>query len=449
MRYPALPVIAVAVVLSLLVAAPAPPQALVAPDSFGAEPTWSSDQRATASSAYVVISWNDLGMHCMNETYADLAVLPPYNTLWAQVVRKGTIPATVTNGVFVRYSIQDNTYSVGKTDFWTYAKALFGVDLAPNVGLTGATLSGRMKRAADHFVIEGVPLTPYRDSAPTPGQQNWYPYQMAQLVAKDKVSGKVLARTTPVAPVSTEMHCDNCHYDGAIDGIATGKVETNILTLHDRDQGTRLMTSRPVLCAGCHADNALGAPGQPGLPNLSLAMHGWHADVLMGSGPPPAGAGASDGDGPGSSATSEMERTCYQCHPGLITQCLRDTMFSEGLTCLDCHGTMADVADPARRPWIDLPRCGSCHEAQFAENPGLRYRDSVGHGGMYCEACHGSPHAILPTIQANDNLQSIRLQGHPGTLRDCHVCHGATVPGGLGPHGLRLGIQAPLVAGTP
>ncbi|MGZ3515525.1 MAG: hypothetical protein ACXU93_16400, partial [Thermodesulfobacteriota bacterium] len=26
---------------------------------------------------YVVIGWNDLGMHCINSSYAELAVLPP------------------------------------------------------------------------------------------------------------------------------------------------------------------------------------------------------------------------------------------------------------------------------------------------------------------------------------------------------------------------------------
>ena len=54
---------------------------------------------------------------------------------------------------------------------------------------------------------------------------------------------------------------------------------------------------------------------------------------------------------------------------------------------------------------------------------------------MYCAACHGSPHAILPTNQANDNQQNIALQGHAGTLNDCKVCH-TQIPEGAGPHGL-------------
>ena len=67
--------------------------------------------------------------------------------------------------------------------------------------------------------------------------------------------------------------------------------------------------------------------------------------------------------------------------------------------------------------------------------PGKRYRDSTGHGGLFCETCHGSPHAILPSSQPNDNIQNIALQGHAGTLEDCKVCHGSQVPSGSGPHG--------------
>jgi hypothetical protein len=54
---------------------------------------------------------------------------------------------------------------------------------------------------------------------------------------------------------------------------------------------------------------------------------------------------------------------------------------------------------------------------------------------LYCSACHGSPHAIVPTLQANDNIQNTILQGYPGTLNKCSVCHSIT-PFGAGPHGI-------------
>ncbi len=364
-------------------------------------------QPPASQNEYVIIGWNDLGMHCMDPSFEDFSVLPPYNTLWAQVIRRGEEPRIVTQGVTVEYSFVDNTDSTSKTNFWDYAHLLFNLPepLAPNVGLAGFGLSGEMHPANDHFVAEGIPLTEYRDSDLTTP----YPYQLAELVAKDS-NGNVLATTQTVAPVSTEMHCETCHADNgtANPDIATGVIKQNILTLHDLNENTTLMDQRPVLCASCHGSNALKLPGEPGLPSLSLAMHGQHQD-----------------------ATND----CYQCHPGPQTQCLRGTMAAEGMTCQDCHGNMNDVADPGRNPWLDEPRCETCHGPVHGEQPGMLYRFSSGHGGVYCQACHGSQHAIYPTLQPNDNIQSIMLQGKPGTIEVCTVCHTNNPDGEEGPHG--------------
>ena len=256
---------------------------------------------SAANSTYKILAWNDLGMHCYNRDFADLAVLPPYNNLWVQVVQAGDPPKLVTSGITVSYSYPDNTYSVGKTNFWTYSKALFGVDLAPNVGLKGKGLSGSMDLSGDHFIAEGIPITEFSDSAPNTRQ----PYQLATVVVKDTATGTVLATQSVVTPTSSEMRCDNCHSDtgSAKPGNPTGKVETNILQLHDEEEGTNLMGSRPVLCANCHGSNALGAPGKPGLPNLSKAMHNRHNGRIPNT---------LDG--------------CYNCHPGPQTRCLRDVM---------------------------------------------------------------------------------------------------------------------------
>ena len=78
----------------------------------------------------VVLAWNDLGMHCLNPTYDQLIILPPYNTLWAQVIERGNPPRVVTSGYQVTYSILDNTTSLNKLSydqFWDPAVlALFG-----------------------------------------------------------------------------------------------------------------------------------------------------------------------------------------------------------------------------------------------------------------------------------------------------------------------------------
>lgn len=400
---------------------------------------------SAADVVYKLIGWNDLGMHCMGPNYSNFSILPPFNTVHAQLVLQGDKPQLVTQGVNVEYYVENNTYSAGKTNFWDYVYPLFGVNLAPNVGLAGKGLSGVMDVTGDQFTAAGIPIVSYLDGV-NPVPANWYPYNIGHLTAKDPGTGQVLAETRPVIPVSEEMHCEACHADGMQENISTGNVETNILTLHDQEEGTHLMLNRPVLCQQCHADNALGAGGRVGVPNLSRAMHDKHKLDAGGGGAPLAA--SADPDNLKPSIPTEGTNNCYLCHPGTVTKCLRDVMFQKGLDCRDCHGNTAQVADPARRPWIDLPRCGSCHPSQYAENAGLRYRDSKGHGGMYCEACHGSPHAILPTVQQNDNLQNIALQGHAGTLSDCVVCHGS-VPAGPGPHESFGKTPTPTASPTP
>lgn len=360
---------------------------------------------------YTVIAWNDLGMHCMDPSFEDFSILPPYNTLWAQVVRRGEEPDIIaSNDVTVEYRILGNTQSDNKTNFWDYAQQLFNLPepLPANVGLKGFGLSGEMEAQTDHYAAEGIPLTEYLDSNTTTP----YPYQVAEVVVKDN-SGTILASTQTVAPVSTELHCEYCH-DANGEGnptINTGVVKQNILTLHDQNEGTTLMNERPVLCADCHASNALGLAGEAGVPNLSSAIHSKHAQIDDGT----------------------MEGTCYACHPGPQTQCLRDVMYSEGETCQSCHGNMSDVADPTRDPWFSEPRCESCHE-NHGENPNTLYRFSTGHEGIYCQACHGSQHAVYPTVNENDNIQSILLQGHSGTIDTCTVCHTNNPDPSEGPH---------------
>ncbi len=361
---------------------------------------------------YIVLGWNDLGMHCYNRDFKDIAILPPYNNLYVQVIKRGDPPQIVTSGLNVEYSFPFNTYSVGKSNFWDYSQQLFGVTLAPNVGLKGKGLAGAMDNKGDHFVAEGIPLTEYNDSDWTTRQ----PYQLANIAVKDNI-GKVLATNQVVAPVSTEMHCDNCHSDGSF-GISTGKVETNILTLHDRENADDyptghtglLMNRRPVLCAECHSSNALGAPGLSDIPSFSNAMHSRHAGKVPDT---------TDG--------------CYNCHPGPSTKCLRDVMSTNfNMGCVDCHGGM-NVVKQNPNPWLNEPRCDNCHTgAGFKQDQAL-YRQSKGHGGVYCEGCHDSTHAIAQSTQPNDAIKFINLQGHPGTLDKCTVCH-VTQPASGGPH---------------
>ena len=77
---------------------------------------------------------------------------------------------------------------------------------------------------------------------------------------------------------------------------------------------------------------------------------------------------------------------------------------------------------------------------RFAEEADTLYKFSKGHGGIGCQGCHGSTHAVWPNADAgsNDNVAARSLQGYTGTVMECTTCH---APGSLGrtvngPHGL-------------
>lgn len=359
----------------------------------------SSNDPATPSPStlgdYVVFAWNDLGMHCLNPTYDKLVVLPPYNNLWVQVVKRDATPQIVTAGLTVEYLLENNTYSYGKRGFglfWDNAVKLFGAlfgftDLPHDTGLKGKGLAGQMDAAGDHFVAEGIPVVPVLDDG------TWDPYQVAVITVKD-AQGTVVATTKTVVPTSDEMHCEKCHGADPFQ---------DIMTNHDSEHGTDLAGTIPRLCADCHGSPALGLmePGSSGV-YLSKAIHGFHADK-----------GAS----------------CYDCHPGPQTKCSRSARHTatDG-NCVMCHSGMAQVASsiPTRLPWVNEPGCALCHDAAGVATGAALYRNAKGHGDLYCASCHGSPHAMIPSLVARDNYQALQYQGSTGRVKSigsCGVCH--------------------------
>lgn len=355
-----------------------------------------------SAQTHIIIGWNDLGMHCSNQDFSKLVVLPPFNNVHAQVIRVGDathLPVVLTTGYHVTYEIPGNTYSVGKTNFWSYEDQIFGVSLPDNIGLTGNGLTGQMTITENYFAVTGIPITPYQDADLVHEDA----FQLGLLKLYD-ASDQLVATAPPVVPVSNEINCVSSGCHGS---------ETQILNQHDAEGGFN-PNNTPILCASCHSSNALGTPGQPGLPSLSEAIHKQHG---------------------------EHTNDCYKCHPGPNTQCLRDVMkVKHGFTCQTCHGSVTQVGESissGRIPWLQEPACGAtnCHGSNFAEEPGKLFRQSRGHGGLFCSACHGEPHAIVPSGKDRDNVQNIALQGFAGTLKKCEVCHGVA-PTSPGPHGI-------------
>ncbi len=436
-------------------------------------------------SAYVLVAWSELGMHCMDgKDYSVFSVLPPYNTIHAQLLRRGEPPTPVITGVTLTYQATAdshgsiNTSSSGKTNFWTYVNVLFHNNASPEMGLAAYSTQSQTPHAMSYNAQEGfweavgIPTVPYDDT----GANNAYP--MAQIVAKD-AGGAVLASATVVLAVSDEMSCKNCHASGGSAAAMPGggwennpdpakDVKLNILRKHDERwpigqyltqlqangytyQSSLYQTAvsgTPILCAACHGSNALSAPGLTGIRQLTTDMHGLHASVTN-----PATGTTLD------QATSSTG-SCYLCHPGVNTRCQRGAM--NATNCFDCHGNLTKLGDATRQGWLDVPACQMCHNTSqrytstfagsqwrqttdltFATNANVPvagkqlYRYSNGHGSVFCAACHGSPHAEYPTLQANDNLYSTALQGYSGKIVECSVCHNnvPVTPSG-GPHGM-------------
>ena len=473
----------------------------------------------------VLLGWNNLGMHCMDSRYGEFAILPPYNTLDAQLIVNGKLVTTSSTPSANQYTITYeaigdpithilNTTSKNKSDWATFAPTLFGLPTPylGDMGLAGCNMPGidspyvlntpqplgfePAKAPPKSFQAEGIPITPYDDN----GNKNTYP--MMRIVAKDSAN-TVIAQSDVVLPVSDEMSCKNCHAantntqakpnSGWIsDYILDREYRLNILKLHDEKEFARnsaiysqalsakgvnsngLYASvmdtppKPVLCASCHASEALGTPSFGATPALTTSMHTTHANVTA----------------PGSNLSLDNvtnRSACYECHPGSETRCLRGAMGnavaadgSMDMQCQSCHGNMSKVGANTRTGWLQEPACQSCHTGTATNNNGkIRYnsvfnnplifdaervaidqtfatnsdtpatglslyRFSKGHGELQCSACHGSTHAEFPSAHQNDNIRNEQLQGHAGVTVECKTCHTTGVPTTVngGPHGL-------------
>jgi Bacterial Ig-like domain (group 2) len=447
---------------------------------------------SAVSGTYTLLAWNNLGMHCVDGVdYSIFAILPPLNILDAQLVNKST-GALVTSGVTLTYVAtvdlagSKNSISSTKTNFWTYADKLFPLVVpapTPDVGLLGFPMASdtpsnmAFDTTNNWFYAEGIPITPYDDTM----RFNTYP--MVQVIAKN-TSGQVLATTSVVLPVSDELTCVACHKSGGSPAAmpAAGWVndanpvtdwKKNIVRLHDEKQANNAnftaalaakgysgglfnsaVNGKPVLCVACHFSNAYQEVGYPtgvtGISAFTQAIHTLHATVTDPT------TGQTLGD-------INNRNSCYMCHPGSVTQCLRGAMSASSFQCQSCHSTMSKVGSSSRQGWIQEPNCQACHsngvrgtsavdangnlivstDTRFATTPNVPssgyslFRFSTGHGGLKCSACHGATHAEYPSTEPNDNAQSIAVQGYAGTVHECSACH-ASVPNTTngGPHGM-------------
>ena len=414
--------------------------------------------QASSAASFRVLAWNNLGMHCMDDDFSVFSLLPPYNTLGAQVTRDGVL-VTDPSRVSVTYqAVADpsgsiNTSSANKTNFWTYAGDLYGaVGLPVDLGLASYDMPGAgnvpqsfgFDPLTNAWIAEGIPITPYDDA----GARN--PYPLMRIEVRDPVTHALLTQVDSVLPVSDEMDCRGCHASGSgpdaqpIAGWvnepdAARDHRLNILRLHDEKQAanpvfahaletrgydaaglfaTATSGGTPILCAGCHLSNALPGTGLAGVSSLTQALHTGHATAIDDR------TGLALGD-------SENRSACYNCHPGSVTRCLRGAMGAAvaadgtlAMQCQDCHGSMHEVGAAGRVGWLDEPTCQNCHTGSATHNNGqIRYTnvfDAPGHRRNAVDALF----ATTPNAPVAPFSLYRFSSGHGGL--QCEACHDST-----------------------
>ena len=296
---------------------------------------------------------------------------------------------------------------------------------------------GYVSEGVNWYEAPGVPLSAFDDY----GRENPWPLYRIQALR----NGEVLASTDAVVPISGEANCGACHNATGDDGgngsatsrLGDGNVATafnddplygevplavskeyaadlNILRLHDLKHGTSLEAEQPVVCQRCHytpaldlaqlgplggADAMANGREQTSVKSMSNVMHSHHGTVTDANGNklfPDMPAAIKDDFGFVSNVDERrnvLEETCYQCHPGRRTDCLRGAMANGGMLCQDCHGDMTQVGNDFTRrvspsnpgdfelggdfytnsnqprvPWANEPGCGSCHTGDAMDN---------------------------------------------------------------------------------
>ena len=298
----------------------------------------------------------------------------------------------------------------------------------------------------------------------------------------------------------TPLQCSQCHYTPALDLTQSGPVDEPEQGAKGRQQTYHQTMSRVMHSFHARQTKIVNNVETKLFPDMPSPD-----DLLRTSAP-----AVNDFE------VSVLNETCYQCHPGKNTQCLRGAMASAGVLCQDCHGDMEQVGSDfsarvntvnhgdfivdgsVRIPWASEPACQSCHtgdalnknhpadaiiagdgirllqaysdstldvglpallkiasvymspQSRFRENTAINVKNETidvlyrlskdDHGGVMCEGCHNSTHAIWPNQNpfANDNVAADQLQGHAGTLSECGACHKDQDLGNTlkGPHGM-------------
>ena len=418
----------------------------------------------------VVLAFNDLGMHCGDLGSYPFSILPLFNTVNAQVVRKGTRgsnrPQILDDTqVSLQYSAASSAvdpvgpdsinstsqnYPVGepadmalvrKTDFWdmlngkTIVEWLFGQNPEPDEGLRtlgnpdhGRYMPGKANPyiandpqafsgyvdSFNWFTIQGMPMTPVDDI----GRLNSYPLIRVQAV--DNGSGQVLATTDAVVPVSTEVDCRDCHAYGEVaadplarPGISSPPQFEEALSADRVDVEAAAKHNILVLHDYKHGTGFVGA----GEPVLCAGCHKSNALAEVG-GPDP--------DNNFGSMSAVMHGFHGRLQVDGTASLIRDTLGEP------------DLIDPPNMTGSELPlipvgegipmeqNCFSCHPGKITQC----FRGAMFTAGQKCDQCHGDMLAMGGEFELQGGGVREPWADEP-KCSSCHTGHGDDAVGQL------------------
>ena len=388
---------------------------------------------------------------------------------------------------------------------------------------------GYVAENVNWYEAAGIPLTAFDDF----GRENPWPLYRVQAKAGDTLLASTDV-VVPISGEANCGACHNDPEDDG-NGAATERLykndipialalhdtanvphevskewaaDLNLIRLHDLKHGSGnpspkytpdLEDQTPVVCQSCHYTPALDLAqvGPKGPENdvppysldpsngrnqliaksMSNVMHSHHGTVTDLDGnrmfpEMPAAIKNEDGLVTNQDARRQaLNETCYQCHPGRRTDCLRGAMANGGMLCQDCHGDMAQVGDDfskdvsptnvggfiltgnfynpednqPRVPWANEPGCGSCHTGDAMNNMAgadstiINNVDAYGNTDgirLFQAYTDGKATPIVPSNKrfaenvvtegpASGNPMLYRVsKGHAEVY--CEACHGAT-----------------------
>lgn len=422
---------------------------------------------------HVILPANDLGMHCADLGSYPLSILPPFNTVNAHAILKGTTGSNKPlildpRSVTLKYSAASNINdpagpnsinstsqnfpigvkqadaSIKKSDFWdgfketgqSIASLLFpGLNPSPDEGLATADnselgrglympgindpynaneLQGFSKFIAEFgwFTAQGIPLTPVDDS----GRLNSYPLMRIQAI--DNNTGLTLATTDVVTPVSGEVDCRDCHTAGKVGADSEARLKARDVWLN-----TGIGNEPPVFVVAASIDRLdVETAAKKNILMLHDFKHG--TDFIAQDQPVlcaschKSNALASVGGPGGNPFLADMSKVMHSFHGRLQTD-------SQGNLVRDIQGEPI-LSDPQNQVDVialipvgeNIPmeeNCFQCHPGKITQC----FRGAMYTAGQTCDTCHGDMLAMGGEFTYKDGSIREPWLDEPA----CGACH--------------------------